>query len=48
MTFEILKMIWSVFENRPSIEIVVITLVVFTVLLWLSIGLVNAWNKIKR
>lgn len=45
MTFEISEMIWSVFEHRPTPEIVVITLVVFTALLWLNIGIVNLWNK---
>lgn len=41
-------MVWSVFEHKPTVEIVVITIVVFTALLWLNIGVVNLWNKRKK
>ena len=38
----------AIFTQKPTIEIAVITLVVFTALLWLNIGVVNLWNKRKR
>ncbi|KKN50912.1 hypothetical protein LCGC14_0627770 [marine sediment metagenome] len=39
--------IWSVLKHWPTLDAVVITLVVFTALLWLNIGVVNLWNRIK-
>lgn len=44
----IAKIIWSVFEYRPSIEVAVITLVVFTALLWLNILIIELWGKRRR
>jgi len=41
-------MVWSVFQHVPTPQIVVITVVIFTALLWLNIGVVYLWNKRKK